>query len=121
MADLGNSQQIDFTVDKNNLYREEGLTDMKVASIRRLVPIKPDGSEDPSRTSIFMGHSQVMTPEGPLPLQAQLSANNLAEAFEVFPDAMQQALTEMVQHLQEMHRKEQEKKKDDSRIIVPGR
>ncbi len=121
MADFENSQQIDFTVDQDNLYREESLTDMKVASIRRLVPIKPDGSEDPGRTSIFMGHTQVMTPEGPLPLQARLTANNMAEAFDAFPDAMQQALSEMVQHLQEMHRKEQEKKMDDSRIIVPGR
>ena len=121
MADLDNSQQIDFTVDKGNLYREESITDLKVASIRRLVPIKPDGSDDSSRSSLFMGHTQVMTPEGPLPLQARLAANNLSEAYEVFPQAMQQALEEMVKHLQEMHRKEQEKKADDSRIIVPGR
>ena len=121
MVDLENSQQIDFTVDQNNLYREDSLTDLKVATIRRLVPVKQDGSEDPSRTSIFMGHTQVMTPEGPLPLQARLAANNMTEAFDAFPDAMQQALSEVVQHLQEMRRKEQEKKMDDSRIIVPGR
>lgn len=121
MADLGNSQQIDFKVDTDNLYREDALTDLKVATIRRLVPVTADGSDDPSRTPVFMGHTQVMTPEGPLPLQARLPANNMAEAFEAFPDAMQQALQEMVQHLQDLHRKEQEKKMDDSRIIVPGR
>ena len=33
-------QGIDFTVDQSNLYREEGITDLKVASIRRLIPIK---------------------------------------------------------------------------------
>ncbi len=121
MADFGNSQQIDFSVDRDNLYREEAITDLKVASIRKLVPIKSDGSEDASRSPIFMGHSQIMTPEGPLPLQSRLMANTLDEAFDVFPDAMQKALNEMIAQLQEMQRREQEKKKDDSRIIVPGR
>ena len=121
MADFQNSQDLDFTVDRNNLYREEGITDLKVASIRRLVPIKPDGTDDTSRSPIFMGQTQVMTPEGPLPVQARLSANNLTEAFDVFPVAMQQALSEMVQQLQEMYRQEKAKKRDDSRIIVPGR
>ena len=121
MADFENPQQIDFTVDQNNLYREESISDLKVASIRRLVPIKPDGSDDPGRTPLFMGHTQIMTPEGPLPLQARLEANNLSEAYEVFPKSMQQALNEMILQIQEMQRKEQEKKMDDSRIIVPGR
>jgi hypothetical protein len=121
MADFENSQSIDFTVDQENLYREESISDLKVASIRQMVPIKPDGSDDASRSPIFMGHTQIMTPEGPLPLQARLAANNMSEAFEVFPDAMQKALSEMVQQIQEMQRREQEKKMDDSRIIVPGR
>jgi hypothetical protein len=119
MTDFQNSQDIDFTVDQDNLFREEAITDLKVASIRRLVPIKPDGSDDSSRAPIFMGHSQIMTPEGPLPLQARLAANNLAEAYAVFPSAMQQALSEMIKQLEEMYRRENEKKKDDSRIIVP--
>ena len=68
MADLKNSQDVDFTIDQNNLYREESITDLKVGSIRRLLPIKADGTDDPGRAPIFMGHSQVMTPEGPLPL-----------------------------------------------------
>ena len=121
MADFGNAQQIDFSVDRDNLYREDEVTDLKVASIRRLVPIKADGTEDTSRSPLFMGHSQVMTPEGPLPLQSRLMANTLAEAFDVFPDAMQKALDDMIAQLQEMQRKEQEKQRDESRIIVPGR
>jgi hypothetical protein len=122
MADFDSSQQIDFTVDKGNLYREESISDLKVASIRQLIPVKPDGSDDPSRTPLFMGHTQIMTPEGPLPLQAPLEANNLTEAYEVFPDAMQNALSEMVRQIQEMQRMEREKKAaGDSRIIVPGR
>lgn len=119
MTDFKKPQDIDFTVDQNNLFREESITDLKVAAIRRLVPIKADGSPDNGRTPIFMGSSQVMTPEGPLPLQARLQANNLAEAYEVFPETMQAALSEMVQQLEAMYRQEKEKQRDDSRIIVP--
>jgi hypothetical protein len=121
MEDFGNSQNIDFTVDQNNLYREESITDLKVASIRHLIPVKADGTDDPSRTPIFYGHTQLMTPEGPLPVQGRLMANTLSEAYEAFPGAMQKALDDMMVQLQEMQRKQQAKKQDDSRIIVPGR
>lgn len=121
MTDFENSQQIDFTVDQGNLYREETISDLKVATIRQMIPINPDGSDDTTRSPIFMGQSQILTPEGPLPLRARLTANNVSEAFEVFPSAMQEALSEMIQQIQEMQRKEREKKMDASRIIVPGR
>ena len=122
MSDLGNQRDIDFTVDKSNLYREESITDLKAAVIRRLVPVRPDGSEDPSRTPFFVGTTQLMTPEGPLPIQARLMANTLAEAFEEFPGAMQQALQEVVAQIQEMRQQQASKKRtEQSRIIVPGR
>ncbi|MCP4036268.1 MAG: cytoplasmic protein, partial [bacterium] len=35
--------------DLDNLYREESFTDLKIAQIRRLTPVKPDGSIDESR------------------------------------------------------------------------
>ena len=110
---------IDFSVDKNNLYREESITDLKVASIRRLIPVKADGSEDTTRSPIFVGHTQLMTPEGALPLQTRLQANNLEEAMAEFPNAMQVALTEMVEEVQKLQ--QQNQAKNDSRIIVPGR
>ena len=119
MSDLGQTGQIDFTVDQTNLYREESITDLKVASIRRLIPINADGTEDKSRTPVFIGHTQLMSPEGPLPIQAQLSANNIAEALDVFPDAMKQALAEVVERIKQMQQKQQQD--DKSRIIVPGR
>jgi hypothetical protein len=112
------SSEINFTVDQENLYREEAFTDLKVASIRRLVPIKSDGSEDKSRTPVFIGASQLMSPHGPLPLQAPLPANNLQEALEVFPAAMERAMADMIEELQQMQ--ENEKSQNDSRIIVPG-
>jgi hypothetical protein len=121
MTEINSREDIDFRVDKNNLYREEGITDMKVASIRRLVPIKADGSDDPSRTPVFYGNTQLMTPEGPLPIQAQLAANNLEEAFAEFPNAMQAALSEMIEKIQKMQQEQKLQDRDDSRIIVPGR
>lgn len=121
MTEFKDPRDIDFSVDKANLYREESITDLKVASIRRMVPVKPDGSDDPARSPIFVGSSQLMTPEGPLPLQARLQANNLSEAFEAFPGAMRQALDEVIVQLQQMRQQQENEQKNDSRIIVPGR
>lgn len=117
MANAGN--QIDLKVDVTNLYREENFTDLKVASIRRLIPVDMDGNPDESRSPKFIGSTHVMTPEGPLPIQANLEANNLKEAIEVFPKDMEVALNQMIAQLQQMQ--QAQKSKDDSRIIVPGR
>ena len=119
MAENGQPNTIDFAVDQKNLYREENITDMKVAAIRKMTPITPSGEVDESRTAMFVGTTQLMTPEGPLPIQAMLPANNLQEAFAAFPQAMETAMQRMVEQIQ---RAQQEQKgKDDSRIIVPGR
>ena len=121
MSDTDQEQKIDFTVDRQNLYKEEAITDLKVASIRRLVPILPDGTEDKSRTPLFMGHTQLMSPQGPVPIQSPLAANNLEEAMNVFPDAMKKALEEVVESVKKMQEEQMKQQKDDSRIIVPGR
>jgi hypothetical protein len=119
---MAEQEQIDFKVDTGNLYREDAITDLKVASIRRMLPVTADGQDDPSRSPIFFGHTQIMTPQGPLPLQAKLMANNLTEAIAAFPEAMEQEMNQMVQQIRKMQAEEQQKKqRDDSRIIVPGR
>jgi hypothetical protein len=118
MTQEDTSQSIDFTVDKTNLYREEAFTDFKVASIRKLIPIRPDGTDDESRTPVFIGTTQIMSPSGPLPIQEVLKANNFQEALEIFPDAMEKGFEQMVERLKKMQ--EQENEKNDSRIIVPG-
>jgi hypothetical protein len=112
------ADQIDFKLDTQNLYREESYTDLKAGAIRRLIPVKADGATDKARTEIFVGTTQLLTPEGPMPVQARLMVNNLQEALEAFPDAMRQATHEMIAQLEEMQKKYQEK--EDSRIIVPG-
>ncbi|MCJ7539822.1 MAG: cytoplasmic protein [Desulfobacterales bacterium] len=81
--------EINLNVDRNNLYREDSVTDIKVGAIRRLTPIKADGSDDDSRAPIFMGQTQLMSPSGPLLLQSLLEARTLEEAIEEFPVAMQ--------------------------------
>ena len=121
MTGKGQEETIDFAFDRKNLHREESITDLKVGSIRRLMPLKPDGTEDKGRTAIFIGHTQLMSPEGPVPIQATLTANNLEEAIDAFPDAMQKALGEMIEKIQKIQQEQQAQKKDDSRIIVPGR
>ena len=57
----------DLKVDRQNLYKEESFTDLKVCTIRRLSPVKPDGSQDKTRKTIFVGTTNLITPQGSLP------------------------------------------------------
>jgi hypothetical protein len=81
--------KINLIVDRDNLYREDSVTDIKVAAIRRLTPIKADGTDDESRDCIFMGQTHLMSPSGPILLQSLLEARTLEEAMDKFPAAMQ--------------------------------
>ncbi len=118
-----NEEKTDFRPDSSNLYREETITDLKVAAIKIMIPIKLDGSDDASRSPIYVGNTQLMSPDGPLPLQAPLAAANLEEALTVFPDAMRQALAEMVEKIKEMQLEQRRKEMGggNSGIIIPGR
>ncbi len=112
--------QIDFTVNKDNLYREESVTDLKTASIRCLTPMKLDGTPDESREKIFVGHTQLMSPQGPVPLQARLNAATLEEAIERFPAAMQNEMQQMIEQAQKMQREmEKAQQKEKSNLILP--
>lgn len=61
------------------------------------MPINTDGTEDASRTPVFMAQTQLMSPEGPVPLQSTLKTGSIDEAIDEFPGAMQQALREMME------------------------
>lgn len=104
----------EIKVDTSNLYREEIFTDLKVASLRRLVPIKADGSPDPSRQEIYTGQTTLMSAAGPLPVQTQIDAASLAEAAEKFPAAIRDAVERLMEEAREIQRREA------SRIVVPG-
>ena len=111
--------QIDFTVDQNNLYREESVLDLKSASIRCLRPVKSDGvTADEGRKTIFVGHTQLMSPQGPVPLHAPLEASTFEEAMAIFPEAMKKAMEEMIENVRKMQQEQENAKKEESRIIV---
>ena len=109
------NESIDFSVDRSNLYQEETYTDLKACSIRRLTPVKPDGSLDKTRKTVFVGQTTLVTPDGAVPLQNLIQAKELQQAVKRFPEAMDAAMERLIEEAQKM------KKENDSRIIVPGR
>jgi hypothetical protein len=112
--------QIDFTVNKENLYREENITDLKTASIRCLTPVKIDGTVDEGRQKIFIGHTQLMSPQGPVPIQARLNATTLEEAMDRFPAAMQNEMAQMIEQIKKMQQEmEKAEQKEKSNLILP--
>ena len=100
--------KINLNVDRDNLYREDSVTDVKVAAIRRLTPIKADGSDDDSRDPMFMGQTQLMSPSGPILLQSLLEARTLEEAMDKFPDAMQKEVDKAMAQAEKNHKKKAE-------------
>jgi hypothetical protein len=101
-------------VDSNNLYREEVFTDLKVASLRRLTPVKIDGNLDLSRPMIFIGQTHVMTRAGPMPVEFGIEAKTLEEAAAKFPEGVQEAVAEMIDEARRMQREQA------SSLIIPG-
>ena len=104
----------DVKMDMANLYREESYTDLKTGGIRKLVPVKPDGTEDTSRDAVFTGHTQLMSPHGPLPLQGAIKAKTLEEAVLNFPQAMEDAMNKMIEEAQQYQREQA------NRIVTPA-
>lgn len=104
----------EIQVDASNLYREEVFTDLKVATLRRLSPIKADGSPDDSRPELWSGETQLMSQMGMVPVHAPIEATSLAEAIEKFPKAVAEAVERLIEEAREHQRREA------SRIVVPG-
>jgi hypothetical protein len=105
---------VDLRLDGTSLYREEVFSDRHVGSIRRLVPVRPDGSDDTSRKILFEGQTTLLTPGGPLPLRFEIDADTLSDALERFGAAAEVALEETLKELEELRRR------STSPLIVPG-
>ena len=106
----------DIQMDAGNLYREETYTDLKAGTMRKLVPVKADGTDDPARPAIYTAATQVMTPGGVLPLSGEVEgAQTLAEAVAGFAPAIKQALADLRAEMEAMQRERA------SQIVVPGR
>jgi hypothetical protein len=104
----------ELTVDMENLHREEVFTDLRAASIRRLTPVKGDGSTDTKRDVVYIGETNIMTQMGPLPVQFPIEADSLEDAFKQFPEGVKGAVERLNERAREMVREE------SSRIVVPS-
>ena len=92
----------EIRIDQDNLYHEETFTDLKVGWIRRLTPVTPDGNRDKSREPLFIGQTQLVTPQGPIPIQCQIPAKTLTEAIKKFPEVMEVTIKNMIERAKEM-------------------
>ena len=78
-----------------------------------MTPVKPDGSTEPARASVYVGQAQISTPAGVLPLTFEIPATNLAAACAGFAEGAKIAFDETMQELQEMRRQQA------SSIVIP--
>ena len=96
-------------LDGSNLWKEENFTDLKVGTIRKLTPIKVDGSEDESRTATFAATTNIMTPNGALPVSGEIDATNLEEAVDKFSDAINAAIKKLQEDMIKMQQEQANK------------
>jgi len=101
-------------INQNGLYREEVFTDMTIGSLHQLTPVKVNGEIDRQRKIMFIGQTQLITKQGPLPIRFPIDARNLQQAVDRFPEAMEIFVNRMIAEAKEMQRQE------ESRIILPG-
>jgi hypothetical protein len=112
---------VEFQLDRSNLYLEETFTDLTVGSVKRFTPVTPDGSPDKTRKTVFVGQTNVQTPHGPLPVQNMIRAKELPQAFKRFPEAMEEAVRQLIAEARKMSEDKQPPviQTPDSRIILP--
>jgi hypothetical protein len=111
MADERNTEA---QMDVGALYHEEMFTDRRVGAIRRLTPVGGDGQRDPARPVLFLGQAEIMTNMGPVPINFEIDADDLAEAVAGFAPAANVAIERTVQQIQDMRRQQA------SQLVVPG-
>jgi hypothetical protein len=101
-------------MDASSLYREDIITDRKVGTIRRMIPVTRGGADDHARPTLYVGEAQIMTNAGPLPINFEIEAKDLGEAVDKFAGAAKEAVEKTVRELQELRRQAA------SSIVVPG-
>ncbi|MCC7486391.1 MAG: hypothetical protein IT529_15570 [Burkholderiales bacterium] len=113
MAQRQDERNPDMKMDPAALYREDVFTDRKIGVIRRLTPVRSDGSDDPSRQVLYSGETQILTSVGPLPVNFEIEAGNLGEAASRYAEAAKAAVERTVKDLQDLRRQAA------SSIVVP--
>lgn len=108
------TQPQDAGMNPNELFREETYTDQKMGTIRKLIPVCADGSDDADREVQFVGSAQVMTPMGAVPLTFALEGSTIGEAAQDFAGKAQLAVDQTAKEIEQMRRDQA------SQIVVPG-
>ena len=104
----------EIQMDASNLYEERVFTDNTVGTVRQLSPVTAAGEPDATRTTQFLGSTQVMTTAGPMPLSFEIEADNLGAAAAGFGEAAKAAFERTMEEIKEMQRQQA------SSIVVPG-
>ena len=103
----------ELKLDPDKLYLEEVFTDRRIGTLRRLTPVTKDGKTDASKTVLYVGETQIMTPAGSIPIAFEIGAESLGEAAEKFGSLAKDAIDRTVRELQELRRQA------SSSIVVP--
>ena len=113
MATRSDERMIEPDMNPQDLWLEEIFTDRRVGTIRRMTPVKGDGTPDAERQVMYIGETQVLSQIGTLPITFPLEAKTLEEAAKLFGPAAKTAIERAVKELQELRRQAA------SSIVVP--
>ena len=92
MATRPDERMIEPDMNPQDLWLEEIFTDRRVGTIRRMTPVKGDGTRDSGREVLFIGETQVLSQIGTLPITFALEAKTLEEAAKLFGPAAKSAI-----------------------------
>ena len=104
----------DIKIDETSLVKEEIFSDQKIGSIRVLTPVLLSGEVDTSRSVTYFGQTQVMTPNGAIPLNFELIGTDFASAIASFGDAAKASMETTMKEIEDYQREQA------SKIVVPG-
>jgi hypothetical protein len=110
---MADERDTEAQMDANALYQEEMFTDRRVGALRRLTPVRSDGSRDTARPVLFIGQAEIMTSMGPVPISFELPGETLDVAVAGFGAAASAAVEKTVQQIQELRRQQA------SQLVVP--
>ena len=113
MATRPEERMAEPEMNPKDLWLEEVFTDRRVGTIRRLTPVKGDGTRDDSREVSYIGETQVLSQIGTLPITFALEAKSVEEAAKLFGAAAKTAIERTVKELQELRRQAA------SSIVIP--
>ena len=99
-----NERPDDIQMDVSSLCREEIYTDRRFGTIRVLVPVGANGSDDPKRPPVYTRAPQIRTQVPALPISFEIEATSLAGAVAGYGPAAKVALDRTMKELAEMRR-----------------